>query len=131
MPELPDFRPYWATIVCAVSQSNNLALTLFRKYLDFSTYYIVLLVVGVNTIIIFVLSKHLWRAFFIKKAKKGSLPEESSGVPPLVKRHDSNWVSINMEDNNANIACMDDNFCIEVILAAFDFFRVSDTTKEE
>ena len=124
--EMPDFRPYWVSFICMISQSNNLFVSIFRKYLDFTTYYVIILVVGVNSVIILVLSKHLWRAFFIKKRSKMLMA-------PLVKR-DSSWVSINMDNGGEavpNVACMDDNFCIEVILAAFDFFRVSDTNKED
>ena len=74
----------------------------------------------------------MWRAFFIKYGLDGK------PLAPLVIR-DRQSIAINMEagggggggENEANIACMDDNFLIEVILAAFDFFRVSDTLKQD
>ena len=39
-------------------------------------------------------------------------------------------VAIDMSAEDLALQCIDDNFCIEVILAAFDFFRVSETKQD-
>ena len=41
-----------------------------------------------------------------------------------------NSVAIDMSAEDLALQCIDDNFCIEVILAAFDFFRVSETKQD-
>ncbi len=39
-------------------------------------------------------------------------------------------VAIEIDPECSDSACIDDNFCIEVILATFDFFRVSETKQD-
>ena len=65
----PKSKPWWSSAICGLAGSRNLLAVAFRTYMDFTTYYVTLFVVAVNTVIMMVLSKHLWRAFWIKEEK--------------------------------------------------------------
>jgi len=119
-----DFGPYWASAICKIGNSSNFLVVACRKYLDFTSYYVTLFVVFLNTLVILVLAKHLWRAFWIVDCKgKGGKGKQKCNEKS---------VAINMmnEEQELSLQCVDDNFCIEVILAAFDFFRVSETKQD-
>ena len=119
---------YWSSIICSISTSTYMMAAILRKYLDFTSYYISIGVAIVNTVIMLVLSKHLWRAYWIKSPHKQNAQNQASKDSSAAGKIDnSDSVSIDMECSGGNLVCVDDNFCIEVILAAFDFFRVSET----
>ncbi len=111
-----------------LSASHNVLVVLVRKYLDFTSYWITLFVVMANTGVMLVLAKHLWRAWWIQdKADAKPVPSNKSSSADK-----KGSVSIDMGEEAAAALqhCMDDNFLIEVILAAFDFFRVSETKQD-
>ena len=85
-----------------------------------------------NTLILVLLWKHLWRAFWIK-AGGG---EEDTGKAAKRGRNgggggDKDNVAITIGDCAAAAGCLpEDNFLIEVVLALFDFFRISQTKQD-
>ena len=84
-----------------------------------------------NTLILVLLWKHLWRAFWIKAGSGG---EEDSGNAAKRGRSgggDKDNVAITIGDCAAAAGCLpEDNFLIEVVLALFDFFRISQTKQD-
>ena len=89
-----------------------------------------------NTLILVLLWKHLWRAFWIKAGGGG---EEDSGNTAKRGRSgggeggraDKDNVAITIGDCAAAAGCLpEDNFLIEVVLALFDFFRISQTKQD-
>ncbi len=119
-----------------MSQSNNILLVLLRKYLDFTSYWVTLFVVLANTGVMMVLAKHLWRAWWIKEGEKkpamGPNKKSADGHSNSSKEKEPGCVSIDMGEEAAAAIqnCIDDSFLVEVILAAFDFFRVSETKQD-
>ena len=93
-----------------------------------------LLVAVLNTLILVLLWKHLWRAFWIKGKGGGgeedtdnSARSKSDGDDDDVK----DKVAITIGDCAAAAGCLpEDNFLIEVVLALFDFFRISQTKQD-
>ena len=65
-----DVGPYWMGALCRIKASNNIFVRLIRKYLDFTSYYITIAVAVLNTLVMCVLAKHLWRAYWIKVRKR-------------------------------------------------------------
>ena len=82
-----------------------------------------------NTLIVVLLWKHLWRAFWIK----GKVDDEDSvnSVKSKSDGEDKDNVAITIGDCAAAAGCLpEDNFLIEVVLALFDFFRISQTKQD-
>ena len=82
-----------------------------------------------NTLILVLLWKHLWRAFWIK----GKVDDEDSvnSVKSKSDGEDKDNVAITIGDCAAAAGCLpEDNFLIEVVLALFDFFRISQTKQD-
>ena len=156
-----DLHPYWSAIVCNVSGSKNIFVRLLRKYVRFSSYYFTVFVGALDTLVMILLAKHLWRAWWVKPTNPydegerapqypliprdegrpvETAPARASGGgkiqihgkkalngvsgPPVDLECDEVRIEIGVGDD---LRCMDDNFLIEVILAALDFFRVSET----
>ena len=66
-----------------------------------------------------------------KKQNDSDGDEENDNNNEQKKNKKEGSVAINMGCLPGELdGCMDDNFCIEVILAAFDFFRVSETKQD-
>lgn len=116
-----DLHPYWSALVCNISGSRNFFVRMLRNYVRFSSYYFTLSVGVVDTAIMILLAKHLWRALWLEP--KTDIPEENL---KLIDHH-GDTVSIEIGED---LTCMDDNFVIEVILAALDFFRVSEPKQD-
>eukprot|EP00095_Tigriopus_kingsejongensis_P011177 maker-scaffold456_size166325-snap-gene-0.20 protein:Tk11177 transcript:maker-scaffold456_size166325-snap-gene-0.20-mRNA-1 annotation:"Uncharacterized protein TCM_039720" len=117
-PEI-DLHPYWSGIICNISGSRNVLTRLIRMYVKYSSYYFTVAVGVLDTMVMLLLSKHLWKALRINPKKLADVPEERLKLIT----HCGETVSIEIGED---LACMDDNFVIEVILAALEFFRVSD-----
>ena len=82
-----------------------------------------------NTLILVLLWKHLWRAFWIKG--KGDDEDSVNSVKSKSDGEDKDNVAITIGDCAAAAGCLpEDNFLIEVVLALFDFFRISQTKQD-
>lgn len=120
---------------------------MLRKYVRFSSYYFTVAVGLGDTLVMLLLAKHLWKAWWMPPITSG--PHSVSRLPllpaddgppvdmrpePVVTEPpggplDQEAVSIEIGVGE-DLQCMDDNFVIEVILAALDFFRVSETKQD-
>ncbi len=92
-----------------------------RKYLDFSTYYIALFVLGLETLVMLAISKHLWRALRLEEKKRTPKHKRTKA--------DRNSISIDMNECGCSMAagCVDDSFFVDLVLATYEFFKVSDS----
>ena len=83
-----------------------------------------------NTLILVLLWKHLWRAFWMKG--KGNAEDGSANTAKSKSDgEDKDNVAITIGDCAAAAGCLpEDNFLIEVVLALFDFFRISQTKQD-
>ena len=83
-----------------------------------------------NTLILVLLWKHLWRAFWMKG--KGKAEDDSANSAKSKNGgEDKDNVAITIGDCAAAAGCLpEDNFLIEVVLALFDFFRISQTKQD-
>ena len=152
-------RPWWFTALCYTRNSDAFVFYYFRFYLDFTAYYITLFAAAFNTVIILVLAKHLYRALYLNEERVPDRKHNVVQVNPIVatgkqkrllqqqeaaqaqaqqkqqqqvtNNNTKGSVAINMGHCGPELeGCIDDNFCIEVILATFDFFRVSETKQD-
>ena len=83
-----------------------------------------------NTLILLLLWKHLWRAFWIR-GKGGGGEDSAKSAKGKNGGGDKDNVAITIGDCAAAAGCLpEDNFLIEVVLALFDFFRISQTKQD-